>query len=60
MLEKITSSPGIIIGIVPAVIVLLFLILGCLKAPPDTAYIISGLGKKLILTGRNGLRAPFF
>lgn len=49
--------------IVPAVIVLLVLLLffsGYLKAPPDTAYIISGLGRKRILIGRAGWRVPFF
>jgi flotillin len=44
------------IGIV--VVVLLFIV-GYLKAPPDTAYIISGLGKKRILIGRAGWRVPF-
>ncbi len=34
--------------------------LGYMKAPPDTAYIISGLGKKRILIGRAGWRIPFF
>ena len=36
------------------------LIAGYLKAPPDTAYIISGLGKKRILIGKAGWRMPFF
>ena len=43
-----------------AVIVVLLLLLGYLKAPPDTAFIISGLGKKRILIGRAGWRVPFF
>ena len=42
------------------VLVILLFILGYLKAPPDTAYIISGLGKKRILIGRAGWRVPFF
>jgi flotillin len=42
-----------------AVGVLLF-VAGYLKAPPDTAYIISGLGKKRILIGKAGWRMPFF
>ena len=29
-----------------------------MKAPPDTAYIISGMGKKRILIGRAGWRIP--
>ncbi len=42
-----------------AVIVVIFAA-GYLKAPPDTAYIISGLGKKRILIGKAGWRMPFF
>ena len=44
----------IALGIVVAVL-LLFFVVGYLKAPPDTAYIISGLHKKKrILIGRAG------
>ena len=49
--------------IIPAVIAalaILFIAMGYLKAPPDTAYIISGLGKKRILIGKAGWRVPFF
>ncbi len=50
----------IIVGIVIGLIVLIFA-LGYLKAPPDTAYIISGLStKKRILIGKAGFRVPFF
>ncbi len=45
---------------VAAAFILLFFVLGYLKAPPDTAYIISGLGKKRILIGKAGWRMPFF
>lgn len=45
---------------VVAALLLLFGIGGYLKAPPDTAYIISGLGKKRILIGRAGWRILFF
>ena len=45
-------SPGIVIGGVAAVLGALLLALGYLKAPPDTAFIISGLGKKRILIGK--------
>ena len=48
-----------ILGILIALFLLL-LALGYLKAPPDTAYIISGLGKRRILIGRAGWRVPFF
>ena len=51
--------------IIPIIIVLLaaivvFFVSGYLKAPPDTAYIITGLGKKRILIGKAGWRLPFF
>ena len=50
-----------IIGIIIAVVVLAIItaIAGYLKAPPDTAFIISGLGKRRILIGRAGWRMPF-
>lgn len=41
-------------------VVVAFVALGYLKAPPDTAYIISGLGRKRILIGKAGWRVPFF
>ena len=44
---------GYIIPVILAVAVLLFF-LGYLKAPPDTAYVISGLGKRRILIGKAG------
>ncbi len=50
---------ALVLGVV-ALIVLLFLLLGYMKAPPDTAYIISGIGKKRILIGKAGWRMPFF
>ena len=51
---------GIIIGVV-VFLLILFLAFAYLKAPPDTAYIIAGLGKrKRILIGRAGIRVPFF
>lgn len=51
---------GAVIGVIAGALVILLLILGYLKAPPDTAYIISGLGKKRILIGKAGWRVPFF
>ena len=42
-----------------ALVFVLGLVLGYLKAPPDTAYIISGLGKRRILIGKAGWRIPF-
>ena len=44
-----------------AVIVLLIIIIaiGYVKAPPDTAYMISGFRKPRILIGKAGIRIPF-
>ena len=54
-------SPNAIIAIVASVLaVMVIFISGYLKAPPDTAYIISGLGKRRILIGKAGWRMPFF
>ena len=47
------------IALVLVLAVILF-VSGYLKAPPDTAYIITGLGKKKILIGKAGWRMPFF
>ena len=43
------------------ILFLLFLLLcaGYVKAPPDTAYIISGYRKPRILIGKAGIRIPF-
>lgn len=49
---------GFILPIIIAVAVLVF-ILGYLKAPPDTAFVISGLGRRRILIGKAGWRFPF-
>lgn len=47
----------IAVGIILVVLLLIFFS-GYLKAPPDTAYIISGLRKRRILIGRAGWRIP--
>jgi flotillin len=50
--------------LIPALIALLFIVLlasGYTKAPPDMAYIISGVRKKpRILIGQAGVKVPFF
>ncbi len=44
-----------------ALLVIILFAVGYVKAPPDTAYIISGLHKKpRVLVGRAGVRVPFF
>ena len=42
----------IAVGIILVVLLLIFFS-GCLKAPPDTAYIIYGLRKRRILIGQS-------
>ena len=49
----------IIAIILAAVLLVALFILGYMKAPPDTAYIISGLGKRRTLIGKAGWRVPF-
>ena len=49
----------IVLIIVLAVALIALLVSGYIKAPPDTAYIITGLGKRRILIGRAGFRIPF-
>lgn len=58
-LERLLGGPFIHIVIVLIIAIVLF-VMGYLKAPPDTAYIISGLAKKRILIGKAGWRIPFF
>ena len=47
--------------VIGAAVILLCILfaMGYLKAPPDTAFIISGLGKRRILIGKAGWRIPF-
>ncbi|MDY2880586.1 MAG: SPFH domain-containing protein [Candidatus Borkfalkiaceae bacterium] len=52
--------PFVWIIIALAVVIVIFLIAGYLKAPPDTAFIISGPFRKSILIGKAGFRLPFF
>ncbi|MCM1546640.1 MAG: SPFH domain-containing protein [Clostridiales bacterium] len=52
---------GLTIGaIILVVLLLIFFASGYLKAPPDTAYIISGPFRRKILIGKAGFRIPFF
>ena len=48
------------VALVVVAIAVLLLVAGYLKAPPDTAFIISGLRKRKILIGKAGWRMPFF
>ena len=46
-----------VLGVVLLVVVIV--LIGYVKAPPDTAYIISGFRKPRILIGKAGIRIPF-
>mgnify|MGYP000282062775 FL=1 len=59
MLELIPASA--IIAIVVIAIIVIFLAVGYVKAPPDMAFIISGIKKKSkIVIGKATIRIPFF
>ena len=61
MMATISSMLPIIIPCVIALLVIIVLASGYLKAPPDVAYVISGLRKKpRILVGQAGIKVPFF
>ncbi len=50
---------GVLIGLAAAVVIIVILVTGYKKAPPDTAFIISGLRKKIII-GKASVKIPFF
>ena len=48
-----------ILALIPVVLIAVLAACGYVKAPPDTAYIISGFRKPRILIGKAGIRIPF-
>ncbi len=50
---------GFLIILVVVILVAVTLVTGYKKAPPDTAFIISGLRKKIII-GKASVKIPFF
>ncbi len=51
---------GVLIGVgVVVALLIVVLLVGYVKAPPDTAYIISGFRKTRIMIGKAGIRIPF-
>ena len=59
-MELIMENMGIIIGVAAAIVILAILASGYVKAPPDTAFIISGLKRKQkVLVGKAGIKIPF-
>ncbi len=52
---------GIMVGIIVVVLLIVLLCLGYVKAPPDMAYIISGIKtKSKVVIGKASIRIPFF
>lgn len=58
MLKFITENMGMVMSVIAAVVLLGIIASGYVKAPPDTAFIISGLRKKTII-GRSSIKIPF-
>lgn len=57
-MDFIMENTGIFIGILVVILVLAIIATGYVKAPPDTAFIISGLRKKIII-GKSSIKIPF-
>ena len=49
----------LILPIAAVILLVILFAMGYLKAPPDTAFIISGMGHRRILIGKAGWRVPF-
>lgn len=55
------NHTGVLLGLIIAVVVIIILASGYVKAPPDKAYIISGIGKKArVVIGKASVKIPFF
>lgn len=58
--DVISGNFGIVIGVIIAILILIIVVTGYVKASPDTAYIISGLRKQpKVLIGKAGIKIPF-
>ena len=53
------GSPVLTVILIIAIAAIALFVAGYLKAPPDMAYIITGLGKRRVLIGKAGWRIPF-
>lgn len=59
-IEMLSNHLTVIIGVIIAILILLIIVTGYVKASPDTAYIISGLRKQpKVLIGKAGIKIPF-
>ena len=52
---------GVVVATVVIVVLIALLCMGYVKAPPDMAFIISGVKKKSkVVIGKASIRVPFF
>lgn len=59
-MELLLENIPVVIGVLIAILVLVIIVTGYVKASPDTAYIISGLRKEpKVLIGKAGIKIPF-
>lgn len=59
-MEILLENMPVVIGVLVAIVVLIIIVTGYVKASPDTAYIISGLRKEpKVLIGKAGIKIPF-
>ena len=58
MLELLAGNAGKVFIVILVIVLILILASGYVKAPPDTAFIISGLRKKTII-GKASIKIPF-
>ena len=58
-MSVISTYIGTILLVLAVVLVVVIVVTGYKKAPPDTAFIISGLRKKVII-GKASVKIPFF
>ncbi|MGN1137406.1 MAG: flotillin family protein [Oscillospiraceae bacterium] len=60
-MDFIIEHAGAFTGIAIGIILIIVLASGYVKAPPDKAYIISGIGKKArVVIGKASIKIPFF
>ena len=59
-MEFLAAYKGVVITVVAIIVVLSILASGYVKAPPDKAFIISGLGKRArVVIGKASIKVPF-
>ena len=60
MLDFLSNHSGIVVTIIILIVICAIVASGYVKAPPDKAYIISGIGKKArVVIGKASIKIPF-